>query len=100
MKYIRPEPNPSGAYPAPQSGPAPGLVPISDALAADVVAYNGFVALTFAAGEVAAVTPNTQARESWKAGLPPAKSAPPTLEERTAALEAAMLAMMGGGSNG
>ena len=79
MKYIRPTPNPSGAYPGPQSNPAPGLVPISDTLAAELTAYNGFVTLTIGDGEVTAVTPNTEAWEAWKAE----EAAKPAPEEET-----------------
>ena len=41
------------------------------------------------------VTPNTDAWEAWKASLPPETPPLPTTEERIAALESAMLAMMG-----
>lgn len=50
MPYIRPTPNPSGAYPNTQSNPAPGLVCISDGLAAQLLAYNGFAELTIEEG--------------------------------------------------
>lgn len=48
---------------------------------------------------VVACAPNTEAWEAWKASLPAAEedtSAQPTEAERLDALEAAMLAMMGG----
>lgn len=92
MKYIRPTPNPSGAYPPPQSTPAPGLVPISDELAAEVVAYNGFVTLAIedvAEGEpddlvviskATAAAPNTEAWEAWKASLPAEEDTTPKAE--------------------
>lgn len=103
MPYITPTANPSGAYPAPQSNPAPGLLPLTDEQAALIIQYNGFVTITETEEEyeegffrtVYTVTPNTAAWEAWKASQPP--EAPPraTAEERLAALESAMLSMMG-----
>ena len=46
MPYMNPTPNPSGAYPAPQSHPAPGLIPLTEEQAATVLEYNGFVTIT------------------------------------------------------
>ena len=46
MKYIRATPNPSGAYPAPQSNPFPGAIPLADEQAETVLRYNGFVTIT------------------------------------------------------
>lgn len=79
MKYIRDTPNPSGAYPAPQSNPFPGAIPLTDEQAKMVVDYNGFVTITSQEEEyeegffrtVYEVTPNTEAWEAWKASLPP-----------------------------
>ena len=67
MKYIRATPNPSGAYSAPQSNPVPGLVTISDTLAAELVAHNGFVLPVIKDGAVVSQTTNLEAWEAWKA---------------------------------
>lgn len=92
--YIAPTPNPSGAYPAPQSNPAPSLLPLSDEQAAMVTQYNGFVTITETEDGIT-VEPNTEAWEAWKASLPPETPTQPATEERLAALESAMLSMMG-----
>lgn len=62
MKYLNPIPNPSGAYPAPQSNPFPGAIELTDEQAATLVEYNGFVTI-----EDGTVAPNTEAWEAWKA---------------------------------
>lgn len=106
MPYMNPTPNPSGAYPAPQSNPAPGLIPLTEEQAATVLQYNGFVTITSEeevieddfTRTVYTVEPNTEAWEAWKASLPPEPYAP-TTEERITALETAMLTMMGVQSN-
>ena len=102
MYYITPTQNSGGAYPAPQSNPAPGLIPLTDEQAAAVLRYNGFVTITSEeevieddfTRTVYTVTPNTEAWEEWKASLPPEPEPEPTQEERLSALESAMLAMM------
>ena len=94
MYYIQPAPNPSGAYPAPQSNPAPGLIPLTDEQVKMVVDYNGFVTIT-ETEEGVTVTPNLPAWEAWKASQPPETPPQPATEERLAALESAMLSMMG-----
>lgn len=107
MPYINPTPNPSGAYPAPQSNPAPGLIPLTEEQAATVLEYNGFVTITSEeevieddfTRTVYTVTPNTGAWEEWKVSLPPEPEPEPTQEDRLSALESAMLAMMGVQSN-
>ena len=82
MKYIRATPNPSGAYPAPQSNPFEGAIPLTDAQAATVIQYNGFVTITASEEPVApedesitqtvyTVEPDLEAWEAWKASLPP-----------------------------
>ena len=86
MQYITPTPNISGAYPAPQSNPAPGLIPLTDEQAAMVVQYNGFVTITSSEETIVddftqtvyEVTPNTEAWEEWKASLPPEPEPEPT----------------------
>ena len=62
MMYLNPTPNPSGAYPAPQSNPFPGAIELTDEQAATLVEYNGFVTI-----EDGTVAPNTEAWEAWKA---------------------------------
>lgn len=102
MPYITQNPNSSGAYPAPQSNPAPGLIPLTEEQAAAVLRYNGFVTITSEeevieddfTRTVYTVTPNTEAWEEWKSSLPPEPEPEPTQEERLSALESAMLAMM------
>lgn len=95
MPYIRPTPNPSGAYPAPQSTPFPGAVFLTTEQEATVLQYNGFVTIT-ASEEVVVddftrtvyeVEPNLEAWEAWKASLPPEPEPVPTLEERVSAVE-------------
>lgn len=79
MIYLTPRPNPSGAYPAPQSNPFPGAIPLTDEQAQMVVDYNGFVNVTSHEEEyeegffrtVYTVEPNTEAWEAWKESLPP-----------------------------
>lgn len=83
MKYIRATPNPSGAYPAPQSNPFPGAIALTDEQVATLIQYNGFVSIT---GEVESMTvePNTEAWGAWKASLPTATEPPepePTTDE-------------------
>lgn len=79
MIYITPRPNPSGAYPAPQSNPFKDAIPLTDEQAQMVVDYNGFVTITSHEEEyeegffrtVYTVEPNTEAWEAWKESLPP-----------------------------
>ena len=76
MKYVRSTPNPSGAYPAPQSRPFPGCLPLTESQAATLVQYNGFVTITQEPdpeieGSSVTVTPDLEAWEAWKASLPP-----------------------------
>lgn len=86
MKYIRATPNPSGAYPAPQSNPFKGAIPLTDEQVDTFLQYNGFVTITQEPdpeieGSTVTVTPNTEAWEEWKASLPPE---PDALEEAKA----------------
>ncbi len=83
MKYIRSTHNESGAYSAPQSNPFPGALTMTDEQAAQLVAHNGFALLTVEDGAVTAVTPNTEAWEAWKAGLPAETEPGPTMEDLT-----------------
>ncbi len=83
MQYIRSTPNESGAYPAPQSTPFTEALTLTDEQAAQLVAYNGFVALTVEDWAVTAVTPDTEAWEAWKANLPAEQEPGPTMEDLT-----------------
>ena len=86
MQYIKSNPNPSGAYPAPQSNPFPGAIPLPEEQAATVLQYNGFVTITASEETVGddftktvyEVTPNTEAWEAWKESLPPEPEPEPT----------------------
>ncbi len=83
MKYIKSTPNPSGAYPAPQSKPFSGCLALADSQAAVLIQYNGFVTITQEPdeeieGSSVTVTPNTEAWESWKAEQPPEPEPEPT----------------------
>lgn len=98
MKYIRATPNPSGAYPAPQSNPFPGAIPLADEQAETVLRYNGFVTITSheetIVGEftrtVYTVEPDLEAWEAWKESLPPEPEPEPSVEERVTSLETAI----------
>lgn len=76
-----------------QSTPAPGLLPLTVEQEAIYLQYNGFVRIT--STDPVTIEPDTEAWEAWKSSLPPETATQPTLEERTSALEAAMLSMMG-----
>ena len=100
MKYIRSTPNPSGAYPAPQSNPFPGAIPLTEEQAATVLQYNGFVIISSSEETIVddftrtvyEVTPNTEAWEAWKeeeASKPEPEPAP-SVEERVTSLETAI----------
>ena len=69
MRYIQPNPNPSGAYPAPQSNPFPGAIELTDGQAQTLLDYNGFVSIEQNEDGMT-VTPNTEAWEAWKAEQP------------------------------
>lgn len=89
MKYIQPIPYKDGSYPAPQSNPFPGAIPLTDEQVETVVDYNGFVTITSHEEEyeegffrtVYTVEPDTEAWEAWKESLPPE---PDALEEAKA----------------
>ena len=78
MKYIRDTPNPSGAYPAPQSNPFKGAIPLTDEQAETVLQYNGFVTITSQEEPIVddftrtvyTVEPDLEAWEAWKAAQP------------------------------
>lgn len=85
---IRKQPNPSGAYPAPQSWN--GKPPEGHALITldmtEFYAYNGFVTLDIEGDTVTAYAPNIESWEEWKASLPEPTEPEPTAEEDTAAM--------------
>ena len=95
MQYIRSTPNPSGAYPAPQSNPFPGCLPLTDGQAAVLIQYNGFVTITASEETIVddftrtvyTVEPDLEAWEAWKESLPPEPEPEPTLDERVDELE-------------
>ena len=76
-----------------QSTPAPGLLKLTPEQEDMYRQYNGFIVIT--STDPVTIEPDTEAWEAWKSSLPPETAPQPTLEERTAALEAAMLSMMG-----
>ena len=98
MKYIRATPNPSGAYPAPQSNPFKGSIPLTDEQAATVLQYNGFVTITSHEEPIVdeftrtvyTVEPDLEAWEEWKESLPPEPEPTPSVEERVTSLETAI----------
>ena len=78
-----------------QSTPAPGLLPLTAEQEAVYLQYNGFIRIT--STDPVTIEPDIEAWEAWKqaeAEKPPVV-AKPTQEERLAALEPAMLSMMG-----
>ena len=103
MQYLFDFIGPEGAYGPPQSNPFNGAIPLTDEQTATVIQYNGFVTITSHEEEyeegffrtVYGVTPNTEAWEAWKAGLPPAPEPEPVklgpnLEDRVAGIEDAI----------
>ena len=99
MKYLTPTPNPSGAYPAPQSNPFKGAIPLTDEQAQTVVDYNGFVTITSHEETIVddftrtvyEVTPNLEAWEAWKENQPPEPEPEPAPEYVTYAELAAAI---------
>ena len=115
MKIIQKQPNPSGAYPAPQTwdGNPPDGYAIIDLDMTKFYEYNGFVTLTIEQMEVGAIptinedgeevnepiyadtvtayTPNVEAWEAWKAEQPEPAPPEPTMEERVTELEAQII---------
>lgn len=86
---IQKQPNPSGAYPAPQtwhSNKPPVGYAIIDLDMTDFYAYNGFVTLTIEGDTVTAYEPNVEAWEEWKASLPAPEEPVPTFEEDATAM--------------
>lgn len=74
MQYIKSNPNPSGAYPAPRFEPFSGCLPLTDGQAAVLIQYNGFVTITQEPdeeieGSSVTVTPDLEAWEAWKSSI-------------------------------
>ena len=95
MRIIQKQPNPSGAYPPIQSWDrvyAPdGFYEVADGT---TPSCGGFGTLTVVDNIVTAFTPNETAWTAWQtANQPPTPQ--PTTEERLAATEAAITALMG-----
>jgi hypothetical protein len=87
---IQKQPNPSGAYPAPQTwhGNRPPVgYAIIDLDMTEFYSYNGFVILAIEGDTVTGYTPNTEAWEKWKAEQPEPQEPEPTTEERVSDLE-------------
>ena len=87
---IQKQPNPCGAYPAPQTwnfGAIPETHAVIDLDMTEFYEYNGFVTLTIEGDTVTDYTPNVDAWEAWKAEHPDPSEPEPTTEERIAALE-------------
>lgn len=86
MWYVRTEPNPSGAYSAPQSKPFPDCAVMTDEQMQTLVEYNGFVVLTFEALDgvltVTAIEPDLEAWEAWKSAQPEPTAPEPTQLDR------------------
>lgn len=99
MKYIRATPNPSGAYPAPQSNPFEGAIPLTEEQAETVLQYNGFVTITSSEETIVddftrtiyTVEPDLEAWEEWKESLPPEPEPEPAQEYVTYAELAAAI---------
>lgn len=77
-----------------QSNPAPGLLPLTAEQEQIYIQYNGFIKII--STDPVEIEPDVEAWEAWKAeeATKPQPEQLPTLEERTAAIEAVLLAMM------
>lgn len=96
MLYIQGIPNQDGSYPAPQSTPFNGSIPLTDEQVQVLIQYNGFVTITQepdpeVEGSAVTVTPNTEAWEEWKASRPPEPEPEPDPEYVTYAELAAAI---------
>lgn len=88
---IQKQPNPSGAYPAPQtwnSNVPPSGYAVIDLDMTEFFNYNGFVTFTIEGDTVTAYTPNVDAWEKWKAENPdtPQEDEPTEAEDTSAML--------------
>lgn len=77
-----------------QSTQAHGLLSLTAEQEAVYLEYNGFIKII--STDPIEIEPDTEAWEAWKAeeAAKPQPEQQPTLEERTAAIEAVLLAMM------
>lgn len=96
MYYINLTPNTSGNHGNPMNTPFPNSVALPDELLTPYIEARGFVTLTLDGNTVTSVETNQEALDAYLAENPDTDPVTtPTLEERTAALESAMLSMMG-----
>lgn len=79
-----------------QSNPAPGLLPLTPEQESLYIQHNGFIKII--STDPVEIEPDVERWEAWKAAEAekPVPPVVPSAEERLAALESAMLAMMGG----
>ena len=77
-----------------QSNPAPGLLKLTAEQEVMYLQYNGFIKII--STDPVEIEPDTEKWEAWKAeeAAKPQPEQQPTLEERTAAIESVLLAMM------
>ena len=77
-----------------QSTPAQGLLPLTAEQEQTYLQYNGFIKII--STDPVEIEPDVEAWEAWKAeeSAKPQPEQQPTLEERTSAIEAVLLAMM------
>ena len=101
MNIIRLEPSPTGSRPPIQSwsgtGIPEGYIEVPEGVGTSAMQdYMGFVDLTLDEdGTLTAITGNEERHRAYLDNLPPEEPPMPTQEERLAALEGAMLSMMG-----
>ena len=101
MNIIKIDPSATGYRPPIQSwngyGIPDGYIEVPDSVDTSAMqTHMGFVDLTIDEdGVLTAITGNDEAYQAYLAALPPETPAQPTAEERLAAIESAMLSMMG-----
>ena len=96
MYYINSTPNTTGNYGNPMGNPFPNSLTLPDELLTPYIEARGFVTLSLDGNTVTSVETNQEALDAYLKENPDTDpAATPTLEERTAALESAMLSMMG-----
>lgn len=85
MGYLNIKSNISGAYSAPQSSYAPGLVEIGGEYLGVFYQYRGFVYLEIEDNKVVGISPNTEAFDTYMLEHPDIEEEPteaePTVEE-------------------
>lgn len=96
MYYINATPNSTGNHGNPVNTPFHSSLALPDSLLAPYIEARGFATLTLDGDTVTAVKTNQAALDAYLAENPDTGPVTtPTIEERTAALESAMLSMMG-----